>query len=158
MNRTLAPRTLIAVFLTLVVAGIQSTAQAGEVKECSNASLQGSFGFTATGTVFALPAPFSGPFAEIGRQTFDGNGNTTATATVSANGNIVKGVTVEGTYVVNADCTGSMTLYILPFGSTVDLDFVIDDDLTELRALVTGTGFVETRVYTKQVTRGRRSQ
>jgi hypothetical protein len=35
-------------------------------------------------------------FGEIGRQTFDGRGNTDGTATLSANGNIVKGVTVQG--------------------------------------------------------------
>lgn len=158
MTRTIAPRTPTAVFFMLAVLGIESSARAGEQKECSNASVQGAYGFTATGTIFALPAPFAGPFAEIGRQSFDGNGNTSATATLSANGNIVKGVTVEGTYVVNADCTGSMTLYILPFGSTADFDFVIDHDGTELRALATGTGVVETRVYTKQFAHGRKSQ
>ena len=56
-----------------------------------------------------------GPFAEVGRQTFDGQGNTEGAATLSANGNIVR-VTVQSTYVVNPDCTGFMTIYILPFG------------------------------------------
>ena len=130
--------------------------QADEHRGCSNASLQGSFGFTSTGTLLALPPPFAGPFAEIGRQTFDGRGNTDATATLSANGNIVKGVTVQGTYVVNPDCTGSMTIFILPFGITADLDFVIDDDGAELRAIVTDAGAVESRVYKKQFSRGRK--
>jgi hypothetical protein len=35
----------------------------------------------------------------------------------------------------------------------VNLDFVIDDGGTELRAIVTGAGVVETRVYKKQVSR-----
>lgn len=156
MTRTVAPTTLVTVFATLFVLGIPPRAQAGEHRECSNASLQGSFGFTSTGTLLALPPPFAGPFGEIGRQTFDGNGNTDATATLSANGNIVKGVTVQGTYVVNPDCTGSMTLYILPFGSTANLDFVIDDDGAELRAIVTETGAIESRVYKKQFPRGRK--
>lgn len=158
MKRTIAPTTLVIVFATLVVLGIRPRAQAGEREQrgCSNASLQGSFGFSATGTLLALPPPFAGPFGEIGRQTFDGNGNTDATATLSANGNIVKGVTVQGTYVVNPDCTGSMTIYILPFGSTADFDFVLDDDGTELRALATDAGAVETRVYKKQFPRGRK--
>ena len=125
------------------------------MRGCSNASLQGSFGFTATGTLLALPAPFAGPFAEIGRQTFDGRGNTEATATLSANGNIVKEVTAQGTYVVNPDCTGSMTIYILPFAATANLDFVIDDDEAELRAISTSAGAIETRVYKKQFSRGR---
>ena len=122
-------------------------------KACSDASVHGSFGFTAEGTLFALPPPFAGPFAEIGRQTFDGRGNTEATGTLSANGNIVR-VTVEGTYVVNPDCTGSMTLFVLPFASTFSLDFVIDDDGAELRAIVTETGSVESRIYKKQFSPG----
>jgi hypothetical protein len=126
----------------------------GHGPACSNASLQGSFGFTSVGTLLALPAPFAGPFAEIGRQTFDGSGNTDFTATLSANGNIVR-ATGDGTYLVNPDCSGSMTLHVLPFNSTVNLDFVIDDDGTELRAIVTGTGIVESRIYKKQVSRGR---
>ena len=72
---------------------------------------------------------------------------------MSANGNIVR-VTVQGTYVVNSDCTGSMTLYILPFGSTASLDFVIDADGGELRAIVTEAGAIESRVYRKQFSRG----
>jgi len=156
MKRTIAPTTLVIIFATVFVLGILPRAQAGEHRECSNASLQGSFGFSATGTLLALPPPFAGPFAEIGRQTFDGNGNTDATATLSANGNIVKGVTVQGTYVVNPDCTGSMTIYILPFGTTADLDFVIDDDGEELRAVVTEAGAIESRVYKKQFPRGRK--
>jgi len=156
MKRTIAPTTLVIIFATVFVLGILPRAQAGEHRECSDASLQGSFGFSATGTLLALPPPFAGPFAEIGRQTFDGNGNTDATATLSANGNIVKGVTVQGTYVVNPDCTGSMTIYILPFGTTADLDFVIDDDGEELRAIVTEAGAIESRVYKKQFPRGRK--
>jgi hypothetical protein len=130
--------------------------EAGEDrKACSNASLDGGFGFTATGTLLALPSPFAGPFAEIGRQTFDGSGNTGGTGRLSANGNIVR-VTVQGTFGVNPDCTGSMTLYILPVGSTASLDFVIDADGEELRAIVTEAGAIESRVYKKQFSRGRK--
>ena len=154
MKRTIAPTTLIAVFAAVFVLGVLPRAEADEHRGCSEASLRGSFGFTSTGTLLALPPPLAGPFAEIGRQTFDGNGNTDATATLSANGNI-KRVTVQGTYEVNPDCTGSMRLVVFPFNSTVDLDFVIDDDGAELRAIVTGTGSVESRVYRKQFSRGR---
>jgi hypothetical protein len=123
--------------------------QWGTVKACSNATIRGSFGFTSTGTLLALPPPFAGPFAEVGRQTFDGKGNTDATATTSSNGNIVK-VTIVGKYTVNQDCTGSMTLYVSPFDATVHVDFVISDDGAGLRAIVTDSGSVESRVYSKQ--------
>ena len=118
MKRAAAPTTLALVFTALCVLGNAPGAQAGEHRACSNASLQGSFGFTSTGTLVAFPPPVAGPFAEIGRQTFDGRSNTDAIATLSANGNIVR-VTVQGTYVVNPDCTGAMTLYVLPLGATV---------------------------------------
>ena len=151
-------RRLSSVFLTVFVLGLLPSVQAGAEKaECSNASLRGSFGFTSTGTLLALPPGFAGAFGEIGRQTFDGNGNTDATATLSANGHL-NHVTFEGTYDVNEDCTGSMTLFVSPLAVTVTLDFVIDDDGTELRAITTGNreGNVETRVYKKQFSRGRR--
>jgi hypothetical protein len=141
------------VFATVFVLGIPPMAQADEHRGCSNASLQGSFGFTNTGTNIALPPPLAGPIAQIGRQTFDGRGNTHGIGTLSANGNIIR-VTVQGTYAVNPDCTGSLTLDVSPFGSTVNVDFVIDDDGTELRALVTDPGAIESLVFKKQFSRG----
>ena len=155
MKRTIAPTTLVMAFATVFALGIVPRAQAGQDKECSNATLRGSFGFTSTGTLLAIPAPSAGPFAEIGRQTFDGTGdNTEGTATLSANGNI-NHVTFSGTYAVSPDCTGSMTLVVLPSGRTITLEFVIDDDGAELRAILTSTpsGNTESRIYTKQFSR-----
>jgi hypothetical protein len=156
MRRTIVPTTFAILFAIVFVLGIVPRAQAGEVKGCSNATLQGSFGYTATGTLLptGAPPPFAGPFGEVGRQTFDGKGNTDATATLSANGNIVK-VTITGTYTVNPDCTGSMTLYVSPLGATAHADFVIVDDGVEFRAISTDPGVaVETRVYKKQFRQG----
>ena len=157
MKRAIAPTTLAVVFTTAFALGIVPRAQASEDKECSNATLRGSFGFTSTGTLLALPAPNAGPFAEIGRQTFDGSGNTEGTATLSANGNI-NHVTFFGTYVVSPDCTGSMTVLVLPLNRTIILEFVIDDDETEIRALLTSSpsGNTESRVYKKQFSHGRK--
>jgi hypothetical protein len=107
--------------------------------------------------LLALPPGFSGPFGEVGRQTFDGQGNTEGTATLSANGNIVR-VTFAGTYSVNPDCTGSMSFFVPEVNATATLDLVIDDDGDELRAIVTGAGAIETREYRKQFTRGRKDR
>jgi hypothetical protein len=157
MKRTVASKALVAVFVTVFALGIPPKAWPDDHRGCSDGSLQGSFGFTSTGTL-ALPPPLAGPFTEIGRQTFDGRGNTDATATLSANGNIVSGVTLQGTYLVNPDCTGSMTLFVSPIGVTSHVDFVIDDDGAELRAIITDAGIVENRVYKKQFSRGRKEQ
>lgn len=154
---TVASRFLVTAFATVFALGILPKAWADDYKECSNVTLQGGFGFTSMGTLIAVPAPFAGPFTEIGRQTFDGSGNTDATATLSANGNIVTGVTLQGTYVVNADCTGSMTLFVSPLGQTSHVDFVIDTNGTEIRAIITETGIVENRTYKKQFSPGAKS-
>ena len=162
MKCTIAPMTLVIVSATMLVLGIVPRAQAGEDKdgehkECSNATLKGSYGFTSIGTLVAnVPADVIGPFTEIGRQTFDGKGNTEATATASANGTIVK-LTIQGTYVVNPDCTGSAAVYVAPLGATSHTDFVIDQDGAELRAIVTDPGLVESRVYTKQFSGDRKN-
>lgn len=165
MKRAIAPTALAILFAIVFVLGFMPKTHADEndKNECSLASLRGSFGFTSGGALVAAPAPVAGPFGEIGRQTFDGIGNTEGAATLSANGNI-RHVTVQGTYVVNSDCTGWMTLSVVPFGSTVPLDFVIDNDGAELRAIVStprdggavdsNVGAVETRVYRKQFGRG----
>ena len=133
MKRTIARMTHVAVFAAVFALGIGSTAQA---QECSNITLRGSFGYTSTGTLLDsyVPPLYAGPFAEVGRQTFDGKGNTQATATLSANGNINQKVAIEGTYVVNPDCTGSMTLNVPSLNATVHADFVINHDGTEIRA------------------------
>jgi hypothetical protein len=150
--------TVIVVIVTSVFAmGMGSKARAGENERCSNANLRGSFGYTSTGNLFPAyaPPPFAGPFAEIGRQTFDGRGNTEATATLSANGNIAR-VTIAGTYTVNPDCTGIMTLDVSPLGLRVNADFVIVRDGAEFQAIGTDAGVVETRVYKQQTRSGRR--
>jgi hypothetical protein len=142
----------VVVFVTVFVLGMAPKSQAWDQKECSNATLQGSFGYSSTGTLLDsyVPPPFAGPFAEVGRQTFDGKGHTEATATLSSNGNINQAVAINGTYAVNSDCTGSMKLNIPSFGATVHADFVIDDNGAEIRAIVTESGVIESRVYKKQ--------
>ena len=59
-------------------------------------------------------------------------------------------LTIEGTYTVNPDSKGTMTVDMSPLGATVHVDFVISEGGTALRAIVTFTGVVESRVYTKQ--------
>jgi hypothetical protein len=149
--------TVVTLLATGFVLGIVPQAHADDHRDCSSESLMGSFGFTSTGFLLAVPPPSAGPFGEIGRQSFDGLGGTEGSATLSANGNI-RHVTFDGSYVVNPDCTGTMTLVVAPIGVTVILDFVIDDDGAEIRAIATGTGTIETRVYQKQFAKDRKGK
>jgi hypothetical protein len=130
--------------------GLTAQEQSGKVTGCSKATLEGTFIYISTGTLLDsyVPAPYAGPFAEVGRQTFDGKGNTNGTATLSSNGNI-SAVTIEGTYRVKRDCTGTMTLNIPALDATVHADFVIGGDGTQIRAISTDAGVVESRVYSK---------
>ena len=147
MKRTTIANTFAITIATALALGIAPTAQAND-KGCSNATLKGTFAYTNTGFITA-PPPQAGPFAGVGTQTFDGNGHTNATAWVSQNGNILQ-VTITGTYTVNPDCTGTLTLQISPVGITGHSFFVIDDGGAGLRAINTDPGEVITTVARRQ--------
>ena len=134
-------------FFALLFLGIVPNVHAQP--SCSNANLNGSFGYTNTGTI--ITGPDAGPFGGVGRQTFDGKGNTQATATVSVNGNIFH-VTIKGAYVVNPDCTGSMVLTVTvgPETFTNHVDLVVVHSGTEFHAINTDPGSVITTVGKKQ--------
>jgi hypothetical protein len=142
MKRTIATAFTMAAITALALC-ISPAARAND-KGCSTASLQGTFAYTSTGFITA-PPEIAGPFAETGTQTFDGRGGTTAAVTLSQNGNILP-VTVTGTYTVNPDCTGTMTLLVSPIAVTVDVFFVIDDSGNGFQAIETDSGLVITRV------------
>jgi hypothetical protein len=146
MLRSTIAKTFTMAAITALALGVASTANADD-KGCSTASLQGTFAYTSTGFITA-PPEIAGPFAETGTQTFDGRGHTTAAVTLSQNGNILP-VTVTGTYTVNPDCTGTMTLQVSPIAVTVDVFFVIDDSGNGFQAIETDSGLVITRVGRK---------
>jgi hypothetical protein len=146
MKHSTIAKTFTVAAVTALALGIAPTAKADD-KGCSNASLQGTFAYTSTGTITA-PPDIAGPIGEVGTQTFDGVGGTTATATLSSNGTIVP-LTITGTYAVNPDCTGTFTLQVSPFGITVNVFFVIDNTWNEFQAIETNPGFVITRIGRK---------
>jgi hypothetical protein len=75
-------------------------------EQCSNASLRGVYGFHG----FATIVPAGTPRAIIGVFTLDGLGSWTATLTVNDNGTITHPANPgPNTYVVNADCTGTLS-------------------------------------------------
>jgi len=144
MKRITIGKTLTIAAITALGLGIAPTAEA-QNKGCSNTTLQGTFAYTSTGSITA-PPELAGPIAEVGTQTFDGNGGTAATATLSSNGTMLP-LTITGTYSVNPDCTGTFTLQVVsPFQATIDVFFVIDNAGDEFQAMETNQGFVITRI------------
>ena len=142
MKRNAANTFAMALAAALIL-GITPQARADD-EGCANASLTGTFGYVSVGSIVA-PPPLAGPFATVGTQTFDGKGGTAATAAVSQNGNILN-VTIRGTYTVNPDCTGSMTVAISsqnpPVSLTGHIFFVIVDSGAGFRGIQTDPGVV----------------
>src|SRR5215472_4303627 len=111
MELNIIRNTFGAVAIAALALGLAPAAKADN-KGCSASTLKGTFTYTTTGSVVAAPAPV-GPYAEVGTQTFDGKGGISASGMSSANGNVIP-VTNTGTYILNADCTGTFTLQIAP--------------------------------------------
>lgn len=85
--------------LTLVGLSLAIGMQAQDKTNCSNATLHGSHGLHATGTVIGV-----GDFAAVGRFTFDGKGNLKGKLFVRVNGNNMEPPEFTGTYSVSPDC------------------------------------------------------
>ncbi len=79
---------------------------------CSLASLNGPYAVDRQGTIIAqltgFPTP-PFPFGEAGVATFDGAGNFSGKTTVNVGG-VVLNPTFTGTYTVDSDCTGTVTV------------------------------------------------
>jgi hypothetical protein len=146
LKRSAIAKTLAIAAVTMLALGVAPAAKADD-KGCSNVIVQGTFAYTGTGSI-AGPSAAAGPFVEVGTQTFDGKGGTSYAATLSANGNILQ-VTATGTYAVNSDCTGTMTLQVAPIGITLHVFFVVANGGNEIQAIETDPGLVITRAARK---------
>jgi hypothetical protein len=115
---------------------------------CSAATLDGTYvltfsGFSTTGPVPAATNAFI-PVAGGGLVTFDGNGNLSASETVSIGG-LITPVNIPGTYTVNSDCTG--TFITTP---NAHLNLVILRKGREIQAVNTVPGNVILDNFVKQ--------
>ncbi|SRR6266853_1233748 len=122
---------IVAVVGTLLISSLATRASAHE--RCNNASLLGSYAFQVDG------ANVNGPFAAVGKNSYDGKGHLTGVIVISSNGAIIP-TTYTGTYTLDADCTGIKTAK-LDIGLTVNFYFVVDSNLREIRMIVSDPGF-----------------
>ncbi len=107
---------------------LSAEADAVEDRGCSDASLEGGYGFVRTGTS-------AGPLVAVGLVTYDGAGNWIASGTISRSGAYTFDAVSTGTYVVGADCTGT----VLSNGQAVGLLDVVDGG-KEVLVLSTAAG------------------
>src|SRR6267378_6296281 len=96
---------LVVIASTFVVGAVPEL-RAERNKDCSNASLQGGYGFLNGQTV----VPAGTPFAALGRWNFDGKGKFTNALTINDNGTVAH-IKDSGTYTVDTDCTGKIFSY-----------------------------------------------
>lgn len=122
--------------VTLLILSLGSAAHAGV--QCTQASLEGDWGFTLSGTV--APAPGVIPAAAVGVFTVDRAGQVSGHDTTSANGAVFP-ETFSGTATVNHDCTGSATINSSVLGPT-HFDFVLVAKKRELLLIRTDLGTV----------------
>lgn len=97
--------------LALLVLCLAAVAQAQD-QRCTNPGLVGAWAYTETGTLIAptVPTPTAMLSVVVGRYTFDADGTFTGTQASSTAGQGVGHETKEGTYTLNDDCTGILTL------------------------------------------------
>ncbi|MBV8817155.1 MAG: hypothetical protein JO022_02290 [Acidobacteriaceae bacterium] len=113
-------------------------------QECTTQTLRGSYGYSVSGTIVTATGPLApGPFAAVGRITFDGRGGVQTVRSLSDNGNILRNDAGSGNYTINDDCTGSFSISVGPpqYAITLTLDIVLDDT-GQLRGVVTTPGVV----------------
>ena len=119
-------------------------ASSASAEFCSNASLQGSYGYSVSGSITTAFGPLvPGPFAAVGKTNFDGQGRVTTVRTLSDNGFVLTNDSGSGTYTLNSDCTGSFNITVGPPNNVtkLTLNLVLDDN-NQIRAIVTNPGAV----------------
>ncbi len=129
-------RTMVLTALLLAVAAVGWADGGGR---CSNARVAGDWGYTKTGTLF-LPTGAAVPFATMGKLVFDADGTLSGVNNGSVNGAVSNDV-LNGTFQINADCTGTATIEVYDQAGTllrtIGMALVVDDNWRELRGLVT---------------------
>lgn len=127
-----------------------------QAAQCSQGTVAGNWAYTYTGTVF-VPSPL--PVAAVGHANLDSRGNVTGSQTHTLAGQ-TEVEDISGTYTVNKDCTGSMTINVSQNGQllrTATVNVAYDSDVNHARMIFTsltlGDGSVLPAVITADVNR-----
>ena len=130
------PSITLGIIVSTVFVGVAQVVQA---HECTLSDAAGRYGYTNSGTIVTPPV---GPFTAVGHVTLTETGTFTGAQTTSIAGNLFE-ETIQGTYAVNRDCTGSATVYVY-HGATLArtslLNLVWDIHQSEFRAILLTPG------------------
>jgi hypothetical protein len=108
-----------------------------EDSACSLARSAGKWSFTDQGTVITKSIV---PRTAVGVFTFDDSGNVRDGVATSSLGGAVASETFSGTYTVNPDCTGTVSIEISASGTkilAVNLSTAFDEDMKHTRGIFT---------------------
>jgi hypothetical protein len=127
---------ILAVALAPSVPSTVAAQDAGGGRVCSTHTLRGTYGLVGTGTRAVVPVGTE-QFVTISMVTYDGEGHFTAEGVSHGHTSGVRGGPVDGTYYVDADCTGGQTTFIpIPGVPPLEDKFVIVDNGREVRTVV----------------------
>jgi len=103
------------------------------------ADAAGKYGYTSSGTIVT---PAVGPFTAVGHVTLSESGTISGAQTTSIAGNLVE-ETIQATFTVNPDCTGSATVHVYhgtTLARTSVINLVWDIHENEFRAIFLTAG------------------
>jgi hypothetical protein len=148
MNRTLTLALSAIVAVGLLAFGVGTAWSGGAVEQhnvnqFSLATMKGTHGFVYNGTLTGI-----GPIASAGPIVFDGRGHLSADYNVTIDGTLFQG-SFTGTYTVNANGTGTVTLNLPRLGIQSHGSFVIVNDGNETFFTSTDPGQTVTGVTKK---------
>jgi len=127
--------------LTLVLAA--SSTLTAHASSCSDSTIRGTYAFTLHGTIF-LPDGTTLLVDGIAKQTYDGKGNMTQVDAVATNGVLTPGWrSGTGTYSVDSDCTGTLTIFV-PGLPDLHLQFIVAQSGNTIHQVVTDPGIATT--------------
>ncbi len=109
---------------------------------CNNRLIAGNYGFTIQGNKLLGQGP-TGPQVGVAMTEFDGKGGLTQIDSVTVNGEVVADFThtlATGTYTVNSDCTGTLTINFTDGRPPVAANFVVVENGSEIDTVVVSVG------------------
>ena len=131
MRLKIARRTFVMISVATLCLTLGPLAQADD--SCSTANAAGEWGFTLTGTLILPTGPV--PAAAIARGTLDAQGNIVSATEARNVGGDFANETITGSWIVNSDCTGTLTINAYESGKLVRtsvLSMVFVDNLREI--------------------------
>jgi len=143
---------LLGVVAVAALAGTRTSARAKRLSAptCSIAKVAGGWGQSLTGTLIGI-----GPYAAVWRSSVDKQGKVSGTQTSSLNGSTTT-ATITGTLRVNADCTGTMRVFLSDQSGSLlsgeDWTTVFANHATEMQAVMTSLRLASGKIVPTSVT------